>query len=222
MSDMQKIQAVIFDVDGVLFDSMWMWDELDEKYLRSLGLEMREETTKAVSKMSFEEAADYLRVEYRLDLTVEEIVGQIQDMVRNFYYQEVTLKAGVRRMLENLARRGIPAVIASASDLDMLEHALTRCQIRPMIKKVFTCSEVGAGKTRPDVFLAAAEYLGVQPEHCLIVEDSLHAIETAIQAGFVTAGVYDESSRLEQDDIRNQVTYYVGEQETIDSLLDRL
>ncbi len=219
---MQKIQAVIFDVDGVLFDSMWMWDELDEKYLRSLGLEMREETTKAVSKMSFEEAADYLRVEYRLDLTVEEIVGQIQDMVRNFYYQEVTLKAGVRRMLENLARRGIPAVIASASDLDMLEHALTRCQIRPMIKKVFTCSEVGAGKTRPDVFLAAAEYLGVQPEHCLIVEDSLHAIETAIQAGFVTAGVYDESSRLEQDDIRNQVTYYVGEQETIDSLLDRL
>lgn len=222
MSDMQKIQAVIFDVDGVLFDSMWMWDELDEKYLRSLGLEMKEETTKAVSKMSFEEAADYLRVEYRLDLTVEEIVGQIQDMVRNFYYQEVTLKAGVRRMLENLARRGIPAVIASASDLDMLEHALTRCQIRPMIKKVFTCSEVGAGKTRPDVFLAAAEYLGVQPEHCLIVEDSLHAIETAIQAGFVTAGVYDESSRLEQDDIRNQVTYYVGEQETIDSLLDRL
>lgn len=222
MSDMPKIQAVIFDVDGVLFDSMWMWDELDEKYLRSLGLEMREETTKAVSKMSFEEAADYLRVEYRLDLTVEEIVGQIQDMVRNFYYQEVTLKAGVRRMLENLARRGIPAVIASASDLDMLEHALTRCQIRPMIKKVFTCSEVGAGKTRPDVFLAAAEYLGVQPEHCLIVEDSLHAIETAIQAGFVTAGVYDESSRLEQDDIRNQVTYYVGEQETIDSLLDRL
>lgn len=222
MSDMQKIQAVIFDVDGVLFDSMWMWDELDEKYLRSLGLEMREETTKAVSKMSFEEAADYLRVEYRLDLTVEEIVGQIQDMVRNFYYQEVTLKAGVRRMLENLARRGIPAVIASASDLDMLEHALTRCQIRPMIKKVFTCSEVGAGKTRPDVFLAAAEYLGIQPEHCLIVEDSLHAIETAIQAGFVTAGVYDESSRLEQDDIRNQVTYYVGEQETIDSLLDRL
>lgn len=222
MSDMQKIQAVIFDVDGVLFDSMWMWDELDEKYLRSLGLEMREETTKAVSKMSFEEAADYLRVEYRLDLTVEEIVGQIQDMVRNFYYQEVTLKAGVRRMLENLARRGIPAVIASASDLDMLEHALTRCQIRPMIKKVFTCSEVGAGKTRPDVFLAAAEYLGVQPEHCLIVEDSLHAIKTAIQAGFVTAGVYDESSRLEQDDIRNQVTYYVGEQETIDSLLDRL
>lgn len=222
MSDMQKIQAVIFDVDGVLFDSMWMWDELDEKYLRSLGLEMREETTKAVSKMSFEEAADYLRVEYRLDLTVEEIVGQIQDMVRNFYYQEVTLKAGVRRMLENLTRRGIPAVIASASDLDMLEHALTRCQIRPMIKKVFTCSEVGAGKTRPDVFLAAAEYLGVQPEHCLIVEDSLHAIETAIQAGFVTAGVYDESSRLEQDDIRNQVTYYVGEQETIDSLLDRL
>lgn len=222
MSDMQKIQAVIFDVDGVLFDSMWMWDELDEKYLRSLGLEMREETTKAVSKMSFEEAADYLRVEYRLDLTVEEIVGQIQDMVRNFYYQEVTLKAGVRRMLENLARRGIPAVIASASDLDMLEHALTRCQIRPMIKKVFTCSEVGAGKTRPDVFLAAAEYLGVQPEHCLIVEDSLHAIETAIQAGFVTAGVYDESSRLEQDDIRNQVTYYVGEQETIDSLLDQL
>lgn len=219
---MQKIQAVIFDVDGVLFDSMWMWDELDEKYLRSLGLEMREETTKAVSKMSFEEAADYLRVEYRLDLTVEEIVGQIQDMVRNFYYQEVTLKEGVRRMLENLARRGIPAVIASASDLDMLEHALTRCQIRPMIKKVFTCSEVGAGKTRPDVFLAAAEYLGVQPEHCLIVEDSLHAIETAIQAGFVTAGVYDESSRLEQDDIRNQVTYYVGEQETIDSLLDRL
>lgn len=219
---MQKIQAVIFDVDGVLFDSMWMWDELDEKYLRSLGLEMREETTKAVSKMSFEEAADYLRVEYRLDLTVEEIVGQIQDMVRNFYYQEVTLKAGVRRMLENLTRRGIPAVIASASDLDMLEHALTRCQIRPMIKKVFTCSEVGAGKTRPDVFLAAAEYLGVQPEHCLIVEDSLHAIETAIQAGFVTAGVYDESSRLEQDDIRNQVIYYVGEQETIDSLLDRL
>ena len=219
---MQKILAVIFDVDGVLFDSMWMWDELDEKYLRSLGLEMKEETTKAVSKMSFEEAADYLRVEYRLDLTVEEIVGQIQDMVRNFYYQEVTLKAGVRRMLENLARRGIPAVIASASDLDMLEHALTRCQIRPMIKKVFTCSEVGAGKTRPDVFLAAAEYLGVQPEHCLIVEDSLHAIETAIQAGFVTAGVYDESSRLEQDDIRNQVTYYVGEQETIDSLLDRL
>ena len=219
---MQKIQAVIFDVDGVLFDSMWMWDELDEKYLRSLGLEMREETTKAVSKMSFEEAADYLRVEYRLDLTVEEIVGQIQDMVRNFYYQEVTLKAGVRRMLENLTRRGIPAVIASASDLDMLEHALTRCQIRPMIKKVFTCSEVGAGKTRPDVFLAAAEYLGVQPEHCLIVEDSLHAIETAIQAGFVTAGVYDESSRREQDDIRNQVTYYVGEQETIDSLLDRL
>ena len=113
-----------------------------------------------------------------------------------------TLKAGAEDLLPGLRSRGISMCIATATDKYLVEAALKRCEVRGFFSEIFTCSSVGSGKDRPQIYREAASHLGYEPREILVFEDALYAAKTAAADGFDLVGVYDSSERS-QDELRN-------------------
>lgn len=205
------IKGVIFDVDGVLLNSMPIWENLGELYLRSLGVEAEKDLGEILFTMSLEEGADYLISQYGLNKTPEEIVEGLNREVRDFYAKRVPLKEGVREFLYELNEKKIPMVIATSGDRKNTEAALRRLKVLNYFQGIFTCSEIGSGKNQPDIYLAAALQLDTEPAETWVFEDAYHAIRTAKSVGFKTAAVYDKANDKDLAQIWNTADIYLPE-----------
>ena len=192
------IQGVIFDLDGTLFDSMFIWDTAGETYLRSIGKEPEADLQKTLKPMSLLQSAQYIREKYNIPLSVEEIMDGVNRTVEGFYFHTVEPKLGVIVFLEELYRRNIKMCIATATDRYQVEAALQRCKMRHFFSEIFTCTEVGSGKDRPDIFRKAMEHLQTDRSNTAVVEDAYHAAFTAKQDGFLVVGVYDSHESRQQ------------------------
>ena len=205
------IKGVIFDVDGVLLNSMPIWENLGELYLRSLGVEAEKDLGEILFTMSLEEGADYLISQYGLNKTPEEIVVGLNREVRDFYAERVPLKEGVREFLYEFNEKKIPMVIATSGDRKNTEAALRRLKVLNYFQGIFTCSEIGSGKNQPDIYLAAALQMDADPAETWVFEDAYHAIRTAKSVGFKTAAVYDKANDKDLAQIWNAADIYLPE-----------
>ena len=193
------IQGVIFDFDGTLFDSMFIWDTAGESYLRSIGKEPEADLQKVLKPMSLLQSAQYIREKYHILLSIEEIMVGINRNVEGFYFHTVEPKSGVIAFLEELYHRNIKMCIATATDRYQVEAALQRWKMRHFFSEIFTCTEVGSGKDRPDIFRKAMEHLQTDRSNTAVVEDAYHAAFTAKQDSFMVVGVYDSHERRQQE-----------------------
>ena len=193
------IQGVIFDLDGTLFDSMFIWDTAGEVYLRSIGKEPEADLQKVLKPMSLLQSAQYIREKYDIPLSVEDIMDGVNRTVEDFYFHTVEPKPGVIDFLEELHRRNIRMCIATATDRYQVEAALQRCKMRHFFSEIFTCTEVGSGKDRPDIFRKAMEHLQTDRSNTAVVEDAYHAAHTAKQNSFKVVGVYDSHESRQQE-----------------------
>ena len=193
------IQGIIFDFDGTLFDSMFIWDTAGEVYLRSIGKEPEDDLQKILKPMSLLQSAEYIREKYHIPFSVEEIMDGVNRTVEGSYFHTVEPKPGVIDFLEELHRRNIKMCIATATDRYQVEAALQRCGMLRFFSEIFTCTEVGRGKDRPDIFRRAMEYLQTDRSTTVVVEDAYHAIHTAKQDGFLVVGVYDSHESRQQE-----------------------
>ena len=202
-----NIHGAIFDVDGTLLDSMVIWEEAAVRYLHSLGLEPEENLSEKIMTMSMEEGADYVIAHYGVKLTRKQILDGIRKLIRGFYENEVQLKSGVEQVIKLLAAKEIPMMIATSSDSACVVEGLKRLGVWKYFKGILTCTDIGKGKTEPDIYLAAAKEVGSKPSETVVFEDALHAIVTAKNAGFVTVGIYD-SYNQDEEKIRELADYY--------------
>ena len=205
------IKGVIFDVDGVLLNSMPVWENLGELYLNRLGIEAEKGLGETLFTMSLEEGADYMISHYGLKMTPEEVIAGINREVRDFYEKRVPLKEGVRQYLNEFRERKIPMAIATTGDRSNAEAALKRLKVLSHFQGIFTCSEIGSGKNQPDIYYAAALQLDTDPKDTWVFEDALHAIKTAKRAGFCTVGVYDKANDRDLAQIWNTADIYLPE-----------
>ena len=205
------IKGVIFDLDGVLLNSMPIWENLGELYLRSLGVEAEKDLGEILFTMSLEEGADYLISQYGLNKTPEEIVEGLNREVRDFYAERVPLKEGVREFLYEFNEKKIPMVIATSGDRKNTEAALRRLKVLNYFQGIFTCSEIGSGKNQPDIYLAAALQMDTDPAETWVFEDAYHAIRTAKSVGFKTVAVYDKANDKDLAQIWNTADIYLPE-----------
>ena len=203
-----KIKCAIFDFDGTLFDSMFIWESVGEIYLRSLGKEPKPSLREDVRALSLYQSACYFRKEYDLPLSEEQIMSGINKTIEHFYINEVMPKPYVTEFLEKMKQKGIPMCIATASDRYQIEAALSRCGMSHYFEAIFTCSEVGYGKDEPVIFRKAMEYFGSDRSSSIIFEDALHAIKTAKNDGFMVVSVFDDSEKR-QDEIRALSDCYI-------------
>lgn len=212
------IKGAIFDVDGTLLDSMEIWEDVAIRYLKSIGVEAEPDLPEVMFTMSLPEGAAYVKEHYRLTRETDEIIKGVLDIIRKYYEETAPLKPGVTKILEELSGKRIPMTVATSNNKEEVEAAFKRLGIASYFSRIFTCEEVGAGKTRPDIYMKAAEYMGTRPEETVIFEDVLHAIRTAKKAGFLAVGLYDEASKADQKAIEKEADWYVKSLEELDIL----
>ena len=205
-----KLKCAIFDFDGTLFDSMYIWDMVGEVYLRSLGKEPKPSMREDIRAMSLYQSSCYFQEEYGIDLSVEEIMAGINQTVENFYLYEVQPKVGVVAFLNQMKQQGISTCIATASEHYHIEAALRRCHMEHLFDTILTCTEVGHGKDEPIIFRKAMEYFDADRNHTIIFEDAFHAVRTAKNDGFKVAVVFDHSEKR-QTEIRQLGDFYISE-----------
>ena len=185
------IKGAIFDFDGTLVDSMFIWDHIGEEYLRTLGIEPRENLAETFQAFTLEQSAEYYREHYGVTLSVKEIVDGVNRTVAEIYRTKVALKPGVREFLEKLHSEGVNMCIATVTDRSITEDVLDRLGILGYFSAIFTCAEVGHSKESPRIYQKALAHLGTKKEETVVFEDVLHALMTAKKDGFPVAAVYD-------------------------------
>ena len=214
------LKYAVFDLDGTLTDSMYIWRWLSPAYCRRKGLEPREDLIECIDAMSLPEAAAYLIQTYSLAQTVEETCREFEGMLYEEYAQRVQLKKGVREALERFSKAGVKMAVASASEKGPIQAALTRLGVWGLFCCCHTCTEAGAGKESPQVFWLCQKDLGAgSPPEVTVFEDSLYAAVTAQTAGFQVAGVWDPTSADKEAPMRQVCRYYFMTAEEWGSLL---
>lgn len=203
------VKGIIFDADGTLLNSMPIWENLGELYLKSMGIEAKQGLGEVLFTMSLLQAAQYLIQEYHLNLTEEEIIDGLNNEIEEYYAKKVPLKEGVRSFLEGFRELHIPMVIATTGDRRNLEAALKRLKIRNLFEGILTCTEMQTDKSKPDIYLAAALQMDCDPDEVIVFEDAYHAIVTAKKAGFITVGVYDQANDRDLAKIWNTADVYL-------------
>ena len=202
------IKGAIFDLDGTLLDSMFIWDTIGEEYLRSLGKEPHEDLKETFMTLTLEEAAEYYREHYGVTLSVKEIVDGVNAMVEQTYRTKVTLKPGIAEYLAWLKENGVRMCVATVTDRYLVEETLERLGVRHYFSEIFTCAEVGFGKDKPIIYQKALEDLGTEKSDTYVFEDLPFALNTAKTDGFPTVGVYDRHE-AHQDELKELADYYI-------------
>ena len=197
-----KINCAVFDFDGTLFDSMFVWDTAGEDYLRSMAKTPGPSIREDLQTMSLLQAAEYFKTAYGVELTADEIIDGINKTVGDHYLYDILPKPGAERFLGEMKEREIPMCIATATDRCLIEAALKRCKLDGYFDAVFTCGEVGHSKNEPVIFRKAMEHFGADRESTLVFEDALHAARTAKADGFRVIAVYDPSE-TQQTELRS-------------------
>lgn len=206
---LQDIQAVIFDLDGTLVDSMWVWEAIDREYFKQHGLTVPDGLQQQISGMSFSETADYIRKHFSVSDTIEEMKESWNRMAEEKYAKEVPIKAGAYAFLCQLRKMGIKTGVATSNSKHLVEIALQAQGIRSMMDSVHTACEVNHGKPEPDIYLLVAEDLGVHPEHCLVFEDIMEGIQAGKRAGMRTCAVADMASAAIWEEKKREADYAI-------------
>lgn len=207
--ELERVDAVLFDLDGTLVDSMWMWKEIDIEYLGSFGLTCPPDLQKVIEGMSFSETAQYFKTRFGLPDSIDEIKQAWIRMSIEKYRTEVPLKPGADKLLSYLARTGKKAGIATSNGRDMVDAVLDSLKIRPYFQVIATACEVAAGKPAPDIYLEVAKRLGVKPEACMVFEDVPAGILAGKRAGMAVCAVEDAFSTGMREEKQELADFYI-------------
>lgn len=202
-------KAVIFDLDGTVVDSMWMWKAIDIEYLARFGIALPFDLQKKISGMSFSETAVYFKKEFSIPDSLEKIKADWNDMAMEKYRNEVMLKPGILGFLKTLKERGIKTGIATSNSRELAMAVLERRGLLPYFDEVHMSCEVKRGKPAPDIYLLVARYLQVEPEHCLVFEDISEGIRAGKAAGMKVCAVEDVFSANYREEKRILADYYI-------------
>lgn len=205
------MRAAIFDLDGTVLDSMWIWADINERFLRSRGVAMPEGYLEIMSSMGFLEAARYTVNRFGLADDPQTLCTHYQDASCDYYKNRIGLKPGAGEYLRRLKARGVKMGIATASVERVFLPALRRNGIDGLFDVVVSSDDVRRGKDFPDIYLEAARRLHTPPEHCVVFEDILSGTRSAKSVGMAVVGVYDDSARHDRAAIEAVADVFIKE-----------
>jgi HAD superfamily hydrolase (TIGR01509 family) len=176
------IDAVVFDMDGVLIESEEIWDEVREAYVRERGGRYDDEIQRAMMGMSSPEWSRYLHERAGVAESPEEINAEVVQRMLAAYRERLPLVEGAVEAVHRLAAR-FPLAVASSSNRPLIDAVLEVSGLKDCFAATVSSEEVARGKPAPDVYLEAARRLDIPPERCAAIEDSHSGIRSARAAG---------------------------------------
>ena len=204
------IEAVIFDLDGTLVDSMWTWYKIDVDFLGQFGATVPDDLQDALEGMSFTETAVYFKQRFSfLPYSVEQLKEIWNQMAYDVYANEVPLKPGILEYLKYLKEQGIKTGVATSNSRELVTVTLKNLGVYDYFDSIRTACEVEKGKPAPDIYLLVAEDLQVNPEKCMIFEDVPAGILAGKNAGMTAYAIADESSKHLEEEKRKLADYYI-------------
>ena len=212
---LKDIDAVIFDLDGTLVDSMWMWESIDVEYLQRFGIDLPSDLQKNIEGISFTEAAVYFKQRFELPDSLDKIKSDWNQMAWDKYLNEVPVKEGVIPLLQYLRQQNIPAGIATSNSRELVDLIVEKHGMQEYFDSIRTSCEVAKGKPSPDIYLLVASDLGVEPERCLVFEDVLQGVMAGKNANMKVCAVYDKYSEQDQKEKIKLADYYVNSMEEV-------
>lgn len=207
---LENIKGAIFDLDGTLVDSMWVWSKIDIDYLESKGHALPENLNSEICHLSFTQTAIYFKERFSLSDSIDTILKDWNNMAYNHYSENVKLKDGVNEFLDKLKQNNIKIALATSNSVPLLEACLKNNGIYDYFDSITTTDEVSNGKNCPDVYLLAAKKLNVNPKNCIVFEDILPAIKGAKAADMTVIAVSDKHSLNDLDEIINHSDKYIN------------
>jgi len=215
----KDISAVIFDMDGTLIDSMWVWQAIDKEYIESLGYEYTTNFHEAIEGMNFKDTAKYFKKCFNIADDIETIMDTWHKMSYDKYVNDIQFKKGAIALLEILRKKGIKTGIATSNSKELVDAFLYARDAHKYFDYIATCNDVVASKPAPDIYLTVAKNLGVNPEKCLIFEDIPNGLLAGINANMRTCAVADYYSDYCKDEKRDLADYYI---ESFEDILEEL
>lgn len=204
------IEAIIFDIDGTLMDSMRVWTDIDDIFLEKYCLEEPEGFHEGMEGKSYSETAQYfLDLFPTLPHTREELEQEWHEMAYEFYAKKLTLKPGAYEFIKEMHEKGIKLGIATSNSRDLAEAGLSNNGVFEYMDSFWTACEAKAGKPNPAVYLCVARELGVEPSNCLVFEDVPMGILAGKNAGMKVCAVDDAFSASQEKKKRELADYYI-------------
>lgn len=203
------MRGAIFDVDGTLLDSMGCWDDACRIFLRKRNIELSDEQAEKLREMRLEHSIPMIIEKYGLSITVEEAIDELKTIVAQEYLTSVRLKPYADEYLRKLKSDGVKIAVATSGYKELCQGAFKRLGIIELIDEYAFSSEVSCGKDHPDVYLLAAEKIGIAPSECMVFEDIVSGIQSSKAAGFMTCAIYDFSNEVDTDVLKQYADHYI-------------
>ena len=196
------LKAIIFDFDGTIVNSSWMWNSFCFEFLDSLhAVYNKQELLNEIEKLTMPEATRMFIDKFSINMTEKEVSDILNKIVYDHYNTDIELKDGVFEYLQKLKSKNIPMCIVSVTEESLIRLCLDRLGVLDCFEFIFSCENMGLSKREPTIYLEAAKRLNAKPDEIAVYEDMLHTIETAKSGGFYTVGVYDGQA----EDLWNEI-----------------
>ncbi len=206
---LDDIEAVIFDLDGSLADSTWIWTSIDIEYLDRFGIEPPKDLHMQIGGRTFSETAAFFKEKFNIPDDIEKIKQDWNDMAWDKYSHEVRLKKGAAGFMERCMEKNIKLAIATSNSIELVENFISSNKLGGHFDCIMTDRDVKRGKPAPDIYLAVADTLGVKAQNCLVFEDIVHGIMAGKAAGMRVCAVYDEASKEQDEEKKVAADYYI-------------
>lgn len=207
--DINNIKGAVFDLDGTLFDSMWVWTYVDCEFLKRRNLPAVPDYIKTLGPMGFHRAAEYTIDYFNLTESVDSVLEEWFFLAREAYDNKIQLKDGAYEFLHYLHGKGVKLGVATSNHTTLFTGALKRFGIFDLFTAFTTTSEAKRGKDFPDVYLLAAERIGTAPSETAVFEDIAAGLKGAASGGFFTVGVKEETSADDEKEIKEIADIYI-------------
>lgn len=200
---LKNIEAVLFDLDGSLVDSMWVWQEIDVEYLSKFGIAFPEKLQEEIEGKSFTETAIYFKEKFQIPDSLEQIKSDWNHMAWDKYTYKVPLKNGALEFIKYCHGKKIRLGIATSNSRELVENIVHVHNLGDYFDSIVTGCDVVKGKPSPDIYLETAGRCGISPERCLVFEDIIPGILAGKAAGMKVCAVDDDySSQQKEEKIR--------------------
>lgn len=207
---LNNIKGAIFDLDGTLVDSLWVWAAIDDEYLSKHGFTTPDTLNAEINHLSFTQTAEYFKSKFNIDEPIEKILNDWNSMALDHYSNDVKLKPGAKEFLQKLKSLGIKISLATSNSQNLLQACLKNNDIYECFDAITTTDEVKKSKEFPDVYLLASKKIGVEPKDCLVFEDILPAAKGAKSAGMNVCIVKDKYCVHSKEELLKVADNYIN------------